>query len=82
MRCIPLAVHVGLHGRVSAHSTFVDIGPSTHRMDACVGPFPLKSDLSECAANTAAIWENLFFGLRVGRGGRGAKGAGGWGVDA
>ena len=34
---------------------YVDIGRSTHRMDARIGPFPLKSDFSQCAASAAEL---------------------------
>ena len=51
---------------------YVDIGPSTHRMDACVGLFPLKSDFSRCAADAAALLGKRFFSVCVCGGGGGA----------
>ncbi len=43
---------------------YVGIGPSTHRTDACIGLFPLKSDFSQCAADAAALFEKSFvFGV-------------------
>ncbi len=50
---------------------YVGIGPSSHRMDACVGRFPLKFDFSQCAADTAALLENRFFRCVCGWGGGG-----------
>jgi hypothetical protein len=40
---------------------YVDIGPSTHRADACVGPFPLEFDFGQCAADAAALSKKHFF---------------------
>ena len=50
---------------------YADIGPSTHRMDARVGPFPLKSDFSQCAADAAALSGKSFFSVCVCVGGLG-----------
>jgi hypothetical protein len=53
----------------------VDIGPSTHRMEACVGLFPLESDFSQCAADTAALLGKRFYFVCLSGGGGGGGGA-------
>ncbi len=44
---------------------YLDIWPRTHRMDARVGLFPLKSNFSQCAADTAALLGESSFSVCV-----------------
>ncbi len=44
---------------------YVGIGPSTHRMDACDGLFPLKSDFGQCTEDAAALLKIAFFSVCV-----------------
>ncbi len=65
MRCVPLAVRVGLHGGASActHNTSI-LGEVLNSAEVYIGRFPLKSDVSLFAA--AWVEKSPFTGVFFG----------------